>query len=128
MPPHRRSIITSIGAVFPTRRSAFAEYVGDPSKCSIRGEVSTMNVLRAAAAVLYLSLAASLACAEAPAASSSLPETAEVSGEVDAYIRLRMEREHIPGLSLAVVKAGKVIKADGYGIANLELGVPATPS
>src|SRR4051812_7784993 len=33
---------------------------------------------------------------------------------------------HIPGLSLAVVRDGKVIKAQGYGLANLELKVPAT--
>jgi CubicO group peptidase (beta-lactamase class C family) len=84
--------------------------------------------LHAAAAVLCLALAAPLARGATPAANSSHPESTDISGEVDAFIRLRMERERIPGLSLAVVKAGKVIKADGYGMANLELGVPATPS
>jgi len=29
-----------------------------------------------------------------------------------------MKRQHIPGLSMAVVKDGKPIKAKGYGLAN----------
>jgi CubicO group peptidase (beta-lactamase class C family) len=38
-----------------------------------------------------------------------------------------MELQRIPGLSLAVVKNGRVILAQGYGSANLELKVPASP-
>jgi CubicO group peptidase (beta-lactamase class C family) len=38
-----------------------------------------------------------------------------------------MLKQHIPGVSLAVVKDGKIIKAEGYGLANLELNVPARP-
>ncbi len=37
-----------------------------------------------------------------------------------------MEIQRIPGLSLAVVHAGKVILTKGYGRANLELNAPAT--
>jgi len=37
-----------------------------------------------------------------------------------------MEANHIPGLSLAVVRDGKIILAKGYGMANLELAAPAT--
>ena len=33
----------------------------------------------------------------------------------------------IPGTSVAVVRNGKIIKAAGYGFANIELNVPATP-
>jgi hypothetical protein len=29
-----------------------------------------------------------------------------------------MQRQHIPGLLLAVVKEGKIIKAEGYGLAK----------
>ena len=47
--------------------------------------------------------------------------------EVDDYILDRMERRHIAGLSLAVLKAGKPVKVKGYGTANLELGTPVTP-
>lgn len=37
-----------------------------------------------------------------------------------------MSALHIPGLSLAVVRDGKVIVARGYGLSNLELLVPVT--
>jgi len=47
--------------------------------------------------------------------------------EIDNYIVAQLKRQNIPGLSLAVVKNGKVIKAKGYGLANLEWNVPATP-
>jgi CubicO group peptidase (beta-lactamase class C family) len=46
---------------------------------------------------------------------------------VDGFITAEMTRRHIPGLSLAVVKAGKVVKAKGYGIANRERGDSVTP-
>jgi CubicO group peptidase (beta-lactamase class C family) len=45
---------------------------------------------------------------------------------VDDYINEQMRQRHIPGLSLAIVKDGKVVKARGYGFANLEHKVPAT--
>lgn len=47
--------------------------------------------------------------------------------EIDDYVTAQMSRQHIPGLSLAVLKDGKPVKAQGYGLANLELGVRATP-
>jgi len=39
----------------------------------------------------------------------------------------QMQRQHIPGVSLAVLKDGKPVKLKGYGVVNLELGSPATP-
>lgn len=53
-----------------------------------------------------------------------LPAAAD---QVDDYIRERMQKRHIPGLSLAVIKDGQVALARGYGLANVELDVPATP-
>ncbi len=47
---------------------------------------------------------------------------------VDRYFAAQMDRHHIPGLSLAVVRGGRIVKAAGYGLADLELGVPATAS
>jgi D-alanyl-D-alanine carboxypeptidase len=38
-----------------------------------------------------------------------------------------MRKRQIPGLSLAVIKDGKLIKAEGYGLANVETKTPATP-
>jgi D-alanyl-D-alanine carboxypeptidase len=46
--------------------------------------------------------------------------------ELDDFVRARMERRHIPGLSLAVLKDGKVVKMRGYGLASVEFGAPAT--
>ncbi|HJQ70580.1 MAG TPA: serine hydrolase domain-containing protein [Blastocatellia bacterium] len=45
--------------------------------------------------------------------------------KVDDYVKGEMEKQHIPGLSLAVIKDGKIIKVEGYGLANVELNVPA---
>jgi D-alanyl-D-alanine carboxypeptidase len=47
---------------------------------------------------------------------------------VDDYVREQMRRRHIPGLALAVVRDGRVVKERGYGLANVELRVPATPA
>lgn len=56
---------------------------------------------------------------------------AAVSGacadRIDDYVAAQMSRQHIPGLSLAVLKDGKQVKMKGYGVANLELGSRATP-
>ncbi|HWN98872.1 MAG TPA: serine hydrolase domain-containing protein [Blastocatellia bacterium] len=46
--------------------------------------------------------------------------------QLDDYIKSEMEKQHIPGLSIAIVRDGKVIRAQGYGLANVELNVPAT--
>ena len=47
--------------------------------------------------------------------------------KVDDYVRAEMQRQHIPGTSIAVLKDGKIMKAEGYGLANVELNVPARP-
>ncbi|PWT93683.1 MAG: serine hydrolase [Blastocatellia bacterium] len=47
--------------------------------------------------------------------------------KIDDYVKSEMQRQHLPGLSLAVIKEGKIIKAEGYGLANVELNVPARP-
>ncbi|WP_419161152.1 serine hydrolase domain-containing protein [Candidatus Palauibacter sp.] len=43
--------------------------------------------------------------------------------EVDDFIRGEMERQNIPGLSLAVVRHGENVKAAGYGLADRRLGL-----
>lgn len=45
---------------------------------------------------------------------------------VDEYIRTEMQKRHIPSLALAVTRDGKVVKQKAYGLANVELNVPAT--
>ena len=45
--------------------------------------------------------------------------------KVDEYLKAEMQRAHIPGISVAVLKDGKIVKVEGYGLANVELNVPA---
>lgn len=47
--------------------------------------------------------------------------------KVDDYVRSEMQRQHVPGISIVVLKNAKVIKLEGYGLANVELNVPARP-
>lgn len=46
--------------------------------------------------------------------------------EIDDYVRAQIKARNIPGISIAVVRDGKLVKAQGYGMANLELSSPAT--
>jgi len=46
--------------------------------------------------------------------------------KTDEYIRLMMSKKHIPGLSVAVLKEGKILKMQSYGFANIETRSPAT--
>ena len=47
---------------------------------------------------------------------------------VDRFVREEVRRQRIPGLSIAVVRGGRLLLARGYGYANLEHRVPATDS
>lgn len=53
--------------------------------------------------------------------------TAVRADQIDDYVKAQMERQHIPGISLVVIKDQKVVKLEGYGLANVELNVPARP-
>lgn len=55
------------------------------------------------------------------------PARASARDTVDRFIAAEMARRHIPGVSLAVVRSGKVIKVEGYGVADLEHQIPVTP-
>lgn len=57
----------------------------------------------------------------------ALAQPAQKADEVDQYVEAFIKKRKIPGLSLAVVQNGMLVKAAGYGLANLELNVPAKP-
>ena len=57
----------------------------------------------------------------------SVSAAQEHDDAVDDYVERAMAQQHIPGLSLAVIRDGRVIKAKGYGLANVEHRVAATP-
>lgn len=56
---------------------------------------------------------------------SSLPARATTDG-IDRFVEAEMRRQGIPGLSLAVVQDGKLVKSLGFGLANVEHNVPTT--
>lgn len=45
---------------------------------------------------------------------------------IDVFLKDKMKKLHIPGLQLAVVQNGKIIKRESYGIANIENAVSVT--
>ncbi len=49
------------------------------------------------------------------------------SADVSRYVRDEMEQQHIPGVALLVSRAGKIVQAEGFGLANVELQVPVKP-
>lgn len=53
----------------------------------------------------------------------TLPAEAD---RIDRFIENQLKKQSIPGLSLAVVRDGKLTKAKGYGRVDVELDVPAT--
>jgi len=68
-----------------------------------------------AVAVLMLPI---LASAQTPASATD---------PVDAIVHAEMESQHIPGVALLVARDGKIVRAQGYGFANVELQVRVKP-
>ena len=84
--------------------------------------------LTTSAFLFCLASVASSGRAESPPAAGPVQGPVAVSSTsgIDDYIQGLMQKRHIPGVSIAVVRDGKVILAKGYGVANVELSVPAT--
>lgn len=43
------------------------------------------------------------------------------------YVNAEMARQHIPGVALLVARNGEIVRAQGFGFANVELRVPVKP-
>lgn len=69
-----------------------------------------MNILRTAFLIVCLTVA--------------LPVAAD---SIDDYVQREMQKQKIPGLSLLIVRNGKISKIEGYGFANVEHQVPVSP-
>jgi D-alanyl-D-alanine carboxypeptidase len=52
----------------------------------------------------------------------------KTTDSIDSIVKSAMEKRHIPGISVAVMKEGRPVYVHGYGLANVELTVPATPA
>ena len=72
-------------------------------------------------AVLAFSLAAS------PLAQTRAPLTDAQIASIDSFVASEMARAHVPGVAVGVYSRGKILLAKGYGLANVELGVPVKP-
>jgi CubicO group peptidase (beta-lactamase class C family) len=46
--------------------------------------------------------------------------------KVDEFVKGEMLKRQIPALSVAIIKNGEIVKAKGYGLANVEWNAPAT--
>lgn len=55
------------------------------------------------------------------------PIASAADDEVDLFVQQEMERQKIPGVAIAVARQGKMVKAKGYGLANLEHPVAVAP-
>src|SRR5688572_3455690 len=51
----------------------------------------------------------------------------DISARIDAYIKTEMQRQKIPGVSLAVLRNGKIALIKSYGLSNVEHQVPVKP-
>jgi CubicO group peptidase (beta-lactamase class C family) len=72
-------------------------------------------------------LAASLFAALVSAAAAHAVLDDQLSATVDEFVNSELRAQHIPGVALAVVQDGKILKAAGYGLANVELSVATKP-
>jgi CubicO group peptidase (beta-lactamase class C family) len=71
------------------------------------------------ASMLLAFLAASL--------NSGLFAAHSIDEAVDTYVQAEMSREHIPGLALGVYRHGEIVRVQGFGLSNVELGVAVKP-
>jgi CubicO group peptidase (beta-lactamase class C family) len=74
-----------------------------------------------------LLLAGSVFAALLFAAAAQAISEEPTSATVDEFVNSELRAQHIPGVALAVVRDGRIILAAGYGMANVELGVPTKP-
>jgi hypothetical protein len=52
--------------------------------------------------------------------------TVSPDAAIDEFVRAYIKRHAVPSAAIAVVHNGRIVKASGYGTANVELDVPAT--
>lgn len=71
---------------------------------------------------------AALACLVLAPIGASMAQSRSVLDSVNRYVAAEMTRQHIPGVSVAILRGDHVALARGYGFANLELHVPASDS
>lgn len=82
---------------------------------------------RNAPVVRFSFVALGLVFAVTPVLADSAPKRDKLSAEVDVVVRQQMKEQHIPGIGLAVVREGRIVYANGYGLANIETSTSVSP-
>jgi CubicO group peptidase (beta-lactamase class C family) len=60
-------------------------------------------------------------------ATAAAQSTGTHTDAIDQYVNGEMQRQHIPGIALLVSREGKTVRAQGFGLANVEHQVPVRP-
>ncbi|HLW85047.1 MAG TPA: serine hydrolase domain-containing protein [Candidatus Sulfotelmatobacter sp.] len=63
----------------------------------------------------------------ANAQSATAQNSPATPDSVSGYVHSEMQKQRIPGLSLLVAKNGRIVRAEGFGLANVELQAPVKP-
>jgi CubicO group peptidase (beta-lactamase class C family) len=74
-----------------------------------------------------MTLLAAVSIASPADAQSRAALTARQLTSIDAFVTAEMRRERVPGLSVGIYSRGTALLVKGYGMANVELSVPAKP-
>jgi len=69
-----------------------------------------------------LLLALFLIILSAPCAAQRIP-----AAKIDAYVKAEMRKQQIPGISLVILRNGRIALLRSYGLANIEHRVPVKP-
>src|SRR3984957_9713146 len=79
---------------------------------------------RAGVAAIFFPVLFSLAASTLFLVSADAQNSSATPDSVGDYVRSEMQTQHIPGLSLLVSKGGQIVRAEGFGLANVELHAP----
>jgi len=74
-----------------------------------------------------IAIATALAIVQPATLGANGPADAVLSERIDEFVGAEMKRQRVPGVAVGIVKDGAVVKAQGYGVANLEHDVAVTP-
>ncbi|MCC5927651.1 MAG: beta-lactamase family protein [Cyclobacteriaceae bacterium] len=80
--------------------------------------MNTLKSILSSLIIIFAMAALLISCSEKPAVSTFQQET-------DAFIEKNMKELHIPAVSFAVMQNGEYISSGVYGLAEVELNVPA---
>ncbi|WP_313341633.1 serine hydrolase domain-containing protein [Stenotrophomonas sp.] len=94
-------------------------------RLAVGSYLDAATTLRTQSNPMLSKLIAATALCQAAASPAELPVTQLQA--IDRYVASEMARQQIPGLTLGVYRHGHAVLLKGYGLANIEHDVPATP-